>query len=142
MLLVWLICLSVLLYARVRWMEDPGNGVDNLAELTQVLVVVFGEKHGFTSVALAGGVAPGLTFLLAWSFKAEGVLLALVDVRITPDVRAVLHARCPPAGVPGPVWARVQVQGVEAWAAESSGVSRSGEIGGARSTKRGQRVWV
>lgn len=75
MLLVWLICLSVLLYAHVHWMEDPGNGVDNLAELTQVLVVVFGEKHGFTSVALAGGtkcvnashsVAPCLTFLLAW----------------------------------------------------------------------------
>ncbi|KAJ7887636.1 hypothetical protein B0H14DRAFT_2695638 [Mycena olivaceomarginata] len=72
MLLVWLICLSVLLYAHVRWMEDPGNGVDNLAELTQVLVGVFGEKHGFTSVALAKcvnasrGVAPCLTFLLAW----------------------------------------------------------------------------
>ncbi|KAJ7818456.1 hypothetical protein B0H14DRAFT_2838907 [Mycena olivaceomarginata] len=139
--LVWL---SVLLYARVRWMEDPGNGVDNLAGLTQVLVVVFGEKHGFTSVALAGGtnVAPCLTFLLAWSFKAEGVLLALVDVRITSDVRAVLRARCPPARLPGPVWAWVQVQGVEARAAESSGVSGSGEIGGTRSTKRGQRVWV
>ncbi|KAJ7859172.1 hypothetical protein B0H14DRAFT_2747326 [Mycena olivaceomarginata] len=135
MLLVWLICLSLLLYARVRWMEDPGHGVDNLGELTQVLVVVFREKHGFTSVALAGGtnVASCLTFLLAWSFKAEGVLLALVDVHITSDVRAVLQR---------PSWARVQVQGVEARAAESSGVSRSGEVGRARSTKRGQRVWV
>ncbi|KAJ7877704.1 hypothetical protein B0H14DRAFT_3130143 [Mycena olivaceomarginata] len=66
-----LVRLSVLLYARVRWMEDPGNGVDNLAELTQVLVVVFGEKHGFTSVALAGGTN-GLHPSYIESFKAEG----------------------------------------------------------------------